>query len=107
MAKILDFDDQERGSPGWDLGDLNDVLITSAEAEQVLYYDADSGMWKNTTATSQAMSTPYTGNDVPGSGNNTLVDGNARIWNRVSDSKSFLVNRVGSEYRLVEMTVYA
>lgn len=54
-----------------------------------------------------AIAATYTGNDVPGAGSNTLTAGNSRIWNRVSDGKSFLLTNAAGTYRLVELTDYA
>ena len=53
------------------------------------------------------MAASYTGNDIPGVGSNALTSGYSRVWNRVSDGKSFLVANAGGTYRLVELTDYA
>ena len=49
----------------------------------------------------------YDGDDAPGTGLNTLAVGKSRIWNKIDTAQSFLVTRVTSGYRLVELTAYA
>ena len=46
----------------------------------------------------------YTGNDLPGVGNNTLADGESRIWNQLGTTNTFLMVNYNSSYRLVELT---
>jgi len=47
----------------------------------------------------------YSGNDVPGTGNNTLTIGHSRIWNHVAENKTYLMTRTAdSVYRRVELT---
>jgi hypothetical protein len=82
MAKVLEFDDISRGSPGWDLGDLNDVLLTSVSSDQVLYYDAPSGLWKNKTQSG-------TGGDVTGPASavaNAIVSFDSTTGKLIKDS---------------------
>ncbi|TFH42703.1 MAG: hypothetical protein E4H01_13110 [Lysobacterales bacterium] len=62
--------------------------------------------WAAAAAMAAVFSANYDGNDVPGTGSNTLVDGKSRIWNKIDSSQSFIVTRVGAQYRLVELTVY-
>ena len=54
-----------------------------------------------------ALWTNYDGNDAPGTGLNVLAVGKSRIWNKIDTAQSFLVTRVASGYRLVELTAYA
>jgi len=58
-----------------------------------------------TASTTHADS--YNGNDAPGTGSNTLDEGASRIWNKIDTVQSFLVTRIGSAYRLVELTDFS
>jgi hypothetical protein len=54
--------------------------------------------------TSDYWVNPYTGNDQPGSGNNTLKNGQARQWTTLANKTYILVRTSGGVYRMVELT---
>ena len=63
-----------------------------------------SGAW--TTYMTLAIPIPltYTGSDTPGTGDNIIADGASRVWYDTATGLTYNMTRVGSNYKLVEMT---
>ena len=70
---------------------------------KIIFSDATE-MTTAAIAGSLYWAAPYVGVDVPGAGNNTLTDGQSRIWH--SPDGSHLITRKGSAYLGVQLTQY-
>lgn len=53
------------------------------------------------------MVKPYVGLDVPGTGDNTLMNLQSRIWRKGDNGEVYLVSRISNLYFGVELTLFA
>lgn len=54
-AHAINGEIQVKVANGWELDELHDVLITSKSNDQVLQYEASTGLWKNKTQTTSSV----------------------------------------------------